>query len=108
LRELALELGEEAQAVDERALASRRPADALGARVLGIVDPFDDTFSLEIVDERADRLLRDPELLGDRGQAHALARDVRKQLGVSRAQRAASGLHARDRGLVDEAGSAEQ
>lgn len=94
--------------MDERALAFRRPADALGARVLGIVDALDDTFALEIVDERADRLLRDAELLGDRGQPHALARDVRKQLGVGLAQPAARGLHARDRGLVHEAGCAEQ
>jgi hypothetical protein len=94
--------------MDERALALRRPPDALGAGILWVVHSLDDAFALEIVDERADRLLRDAELVGDRGQAHALTRDVRKQLGVGLAQPAARGLHARDRGLVHEAGGAEQ
>lgn len=106
--ELGLERRENTESVQQRALTFAGPANSLGAPILGIVDALDDAFALEVIDERADRLLRDTELVGDLREANAVDADVREELRVSDAERPPRRSNVRDRTLVDEPRRAEE
>src|SRR5690606_24039782 len=80
--ELALERGEHPEALDEALLAAFAEADELGAPVGRIGDALGHSHVVELVDELLHRLLRDPEALGEIGEAYALEGDVREQAGV--------------------------
>lgn len=108
-RELLLEPGQDAEPAPQRRPARPGPPDPLGASIGWVRDPLDHARRDQLVDERGDRLLGHLEPPGDLGQAHAVGRDVREQLGVRQAQPGLTrALDVRDRALVDQPRGAKQ
>lgn len=108
VREVAFELGEHTEPTQHRALSPGGPADALGSAIVGIVHALDDALALEIVDERTERLLGDAQPVGELGEAYAVGRDVREQVGVREPQAAPRCVDAGERDLVDEPRGAKE
>lgn len=109
-RELALDLAEHFEPVKERPLPFAGKADELGAAVLRIIAPLDEPEPDHLFDQLKRRLLRNPESLGEIGEAHPFEVEVREKGRVRRTDPRLPRLfaNAKDGPLVHEASRFEE